>query len=45
MAEEGDALLAIWDLKSRGTKDMVNRALKQGLPVFIWPVVEVRDDT
>ena len=35
MAEMGDALLAIWNGSSNGTKDMINCANKHGLSVFI----------
>lgn len=41
MAQNADALIAIWDGKSRGTKDMIQRANKHGLKVFIY---EVGDD-
>ena len=33
-----DALVAIWDGKSRGTEDMINTARSMGLQVFIEPV-------
>jgi hypothetical protein len=35
MAEMGDALLAIWDGRSRGTKNMIASARQKGLPVYI----------
>ena len=35
MAEYCDALIAVWDGKSTGTKDMINRAKRLGLQVFI----------
>lgn len=35
MAEEGDALLALWDGKSRGTQNMIETAVQHGLPVYI----------
>lgn len=35
MAEYADALIAIWDGKSRGTKDTIERAEKAGIPVEI----------
>lgn len=34
MAEYGDALLAIWDGKSRGTRSMIEEAKKRGLPIY-----------
>lgn len=35
MADYGDALLAIWDGESRGTKDMINKMRSAGKPVFV----------
>lgn len=35
MAENADALIAIWDGKSRGTKNMIETATKLGLLVFV----------
>ena len=35
MAEYADALLAIWDGKSKGTKHMIDIAAKKGLKVFV----------
>jgi hypothetical protein len=35
MADYADALIAVWDGKSRGTQDMVRRARKAGLQVFV----------
>lgn len=35
MAEKADALIAIWDRKSKGTEDMIRRALSRGLAVYI----------
>lgn len=34
MAADGDALLLIWDGKSRGSADMLRKALARNLPVF-----------
>lgn len=36
MAEYADALIAVWDGKSRGTADMIRRAKKEGLKVFVF---------
>lgn len=36
MAENADALLAIWDGKSPGTKGMVEITKKKNLPVFVY---------
>jgi hypothetical protein len=35
MADYADALLAIWDGKSKGTKNMIETAEKAGLEVYI----------
>lgn len=35
MASYADALIAIWDGKSRGTKHMIETAQKKGLKVYI----------
>lgn len=35
MAEYSDALLAFWDGKSKGTKNMIDEALKRGLFVKV----------
>jgi hypothetical protein len=38
MAENADALIAVWDGKSRGTKMMIDLARKKNLTVIIWMV-------
>lgn len=38
MAENADALLAIWDGKSRGTKNMIETARKRKLLVYVKEV-------
>lgn len=35
MAENADALIAIWDGKSRGTKHMIDTATRKGLKVTV----------
>lgn len=35
MAEHADALIAIWDGKSKGTKHMIDIATKKGLKVYV----------
>lgn len=35
MAENADALIAIWDGQSRGTKNMIETATKLGLIVYV----------
>ena len=36
MADNADALIAVWDGKSKGTLNMINTARKKGLKVFIY---------
>lgn len=36
MADYADALLAIWDGKSKGTKHMIDLASKAGLDVWVY---------
>lgn len=38
MAEHADALIAVWDGVSRGTKNMIQEARKRGLKVYIHNV-------
>lgn len=38
MAEYADALIAIWDGKSKGTKNMIEEAHKAGLVVYVHKV-------
>lgn len=38
MAEYADALIAIWDGVSKGTRDMINRAKACGLKIFVYKV-------
>jgi len=38
MAEHADALIAVWDGVSRGTKNMIQEARKRGLNVYIHNV-------
>ena len=35
MAEDADQLVAIWDGKSRGTKNMIDEALKAGIETHV----------
>lgn len=35
MAEYADALIALWDGESPGTRDMINRARREGLEVHV----------
>jgi hypothetical protein len=35
MAENAEALIAIWDGQSKGTKNMIDTATKKGLLVFV----------
>ena len=36
MADYADALIAIWDGKSRGTLHMINTMVEAGKPVFVY---------
>lgn len=36
MAENAEALIAVWDGKSPGTEDMINQAMKLKLKVFVY---------
>lgn len=36
MAEYADALIAVWDGKSKGTKNMIDIASREGLKVFVY---------
>lgn len=38
MAENADALIAIWDGSSRGTKHMIDIGVKNGLKMYIKTV-------
>lgn len=41
MAAYADALLAIWDGKSRGTRNMIEEAEKRGLPTRVYRLDEL----
>lgn len=43
MAMYGDALIAIWDGASRGTKNMIDNATKRGLKVFVLDLSDTGD--
>ena len=43
MANEADALIAVWDGDSRGTADMIHRAEKNGLLVFVYNLKHVAE--
>lgn len=36
MADNAEALLAVWDGNSRGTKHMINTAIQKGLEVHVY---------
>lgn len=40
MARYADALVAVWDGESTGTKDMIERALKHDLQVWVFVVTD-----
>ena len=37
MADRADALVAVWDGKSKVTENMISQARRKGLEVFVWP--------
>lgn len=39
VAENKGALIALWDGSSRGTRNMIDRALDYGLSVYVYKVV------
>jgi hypothetical protein len=39
MVDHADALLAVWDGKSKGTQDVIDRAVRAGLKVTCWKVL------
>ena len=41
MAEKGEALVALWDGESRGTKNMIDLAYRKGLHVYEHLVVTI----
>lgn len=38
MAKYADALIAVWDGESRGTKNMIEVATRKELKVFVWKI-------
>lgn len=40
MADYADMLIAIWDGKSRGTRDMINKMLDRGKETHVYVVIE-----
>lgn len=38
MAENADALLSLWDFKSRGTKHMIDICTKKCMVIYVWKV-------
>jgi len=45
MAEYSQALLAVWDGKSSGTKDMIRRATQLNLTVYVHKITDKLDRT
>lgn len=45
MAEYGEALIAIWDGKSKGTKNMINVATSLGLRVYVHLHIEKTENS
>lgn len=44
MAEVADALIAVWDGKSTGTKNMIEQATRRGLHVHIAMIDDVQQE-
>lgn len=40
MAEYGEALVAVWDGTSAGTKNMIDEATKRGLKVYVYKTLQ-----
>jgi hypothetical protein len=40
MAKNADALIALWDGKSNGTRHMIERAKERGLKIFVYNLSE-----
>lgn len=40
MADYADALILVWDGKSRGSADMLRKAKANGLRLFVWDYVK-----
>ena len=38
MAEYADALIAVWDGESRGTKNMIDEATSRNLKLFVYKI-------
>jgi len=38
MAEYADALIAVWDGKSRGTRNMIDEAARKNLKLFVHKI-------
>jgi len=43
MANHADALIAIWDGKSKGTKMMIDIAKKKGLKVYVYQINKTKE--
>lgn len=43
MVEMCDAVIAVWDSKSRGTLNMIMQSVDAGRPVFIYPINKRRE--
>ena len=43
MADYADALILVWDCKSKGSADMLKKARAKGLTCFVWDYVKMRE--
>ena len=44
MADNADALILVWDGKSRGSADMLNKAQDKGLKVYVHIIKQENED-
>ncbi|MCB1714248.1 MAG: hypothetical protein KDK05_03840 [Candidatus Competibacteraceae bacterium] len=45
ITDYADALILVWDGKSRGSRDMLKKARAKGLTCFVWDYVKMREVT
>jgi hypothetical protein len=42
IVDNSDLVLALWDMKSTGTKDTIDKALKKGIKVYVYDILSDR---
>ena len=45
MADQAEALIALWDYQSKGTRNMIDIARRKGLEVFVWKITKPKTIT